>query len=812
MTKQRPLALGAVAALGLGSLFLAAPAMAEGTGLQDPTQQEATVESFDADVAQALALQAAVAQTGESPEALAQQRDAGEILIAQGGHIAILDPAVQARAPESHSRRASAPAAPIPGDPVGGSRPGAPVTIYLDFDGGNVAGTAWNDPDVNDQAEPVYAMLPAVNLDQHAIWERIAEDYAPFNVNVTITDPGADALFKTSADDATYGSHLMFTDSYPAFAEGSGGIAFIGGTGSEYLSPAFVFTQGVSDDSKFAADAGAHEIGHNFGLSHDGFGTEEYYQPQTGTWGPIMGAPYSSSLTQWSNGDYAQATNQEDDLAVITDRSAAAPVFIGFQSATGEPFHDTHGCVPEEVDPADPQPGDLIYQLGANGDCDPPGEAYTATFEFTDRADPAADDHGDDAASATVLDNADHSFSETGVIGSTGDVDVFALTTGTGELSARVEVAAVGATLNSKLTLTDSSGKVLAEDNQAVALLGDSVTGLSSAVSARVTAGTYYLAVTGVGHGDPALVTAEAANDFSSYGSLGNYRISGAAPAFAAAPVVITSPADGSAVAAGGARVEVVGTAEAGAEVTVTAHGAAASVLADDMGAWTVDVRAAIAGETRIVASSVVGGIPVDGSDTVTVVAPVAQPVITSPKSDEKLATTPTVTGTGIAGAQVTLSLKRLGAPTDAAGAAAAPASGTATVDADGSWAVPLAALTDGEYAASAVQTINSVTSAESGQVAFVIQAADADTNTDTDTDTDTGTHTDTGTDRAAGTGGHGARNADGALAQTGAGTSIAPVAGLLTAALLVAGSVLTTVALRRRTLAADRSSRSGTP
>lgn len=820
MTKRRPLALGAAAVLGLGSLFIAAPAMAEDTSAQDPTQQQAAVAPFGAEQAQALALEAAAAQTGEAPEVLAQQRDAGEILIAQGGHIAIVDPAIPAGAAEFHTHADSNHAAAIPGDPVGGSRPGAPVTIYLDFDGETVEGTAWNDPSANEQAEPVFNMDPATGLDQNAIWERIAEDYAPFNVNVTLTNPGADALYKSSADDATYGSHLVFTDSYPEFGEGSGGIAFVGGTGSEYLSPAFVFTQGVGGNTESAADAGAHEVGHNFGLSHDGFGSAEYYQPEGGIWGPIMGAPYNSPLTQWSNGDYAQATNQEDDLALITDRSKASQVYLGFQNDAGDVFSGTQACIPTGVDPANPKPGDIIYPLGPNGDCNPAGtEAFTATFEFTDRADYAADDHGDDAASATTLNNADNSFSDEGVIGSTGDVDVFKLTTGGGQIAARVDVAEVGANLNSKLTLTDSSGDVVAEDNQTVALQGNSVTGLSSEVSADVNAGIYYLAVTGVGQGDPGSATIEAANGFSSYGSLGNYTISGQAPVFDADPVVIISPEDGSAIEAGGATVEVVGTAEAGADVTVTANGELYAATANDSGAWNVDVTAAVAGETKIEASEVVDGIAVEGTDAVTVVAPVAEPVVTSPKEGDTTSETPTFTGTGIAGAEVSVDVVEAGEEAQpAARAAAAAAPAVTTVDENGNWSVTIAALADGSYSASAVQTINNVTSDPTAPITFTAQAAvvtaDADANgtAGAGADGSAGAGADgsasagAGANGTAGAGGsgvgvNGSGSADGSLANTGADFDFAPMIGLITLALLVSGGVLAAVAIRQRKL-----------
>ena len=46
------------------------------------------------------------------------------------------------------------------------------------------------------------------------------------------------------------------------------------------------------------------------------------YHPGTSfgatSWGPIMGAPFGKNLTQWSNGDYANSTNSQNDLSIIT--------------------------------------------------------------------------------------------------------------------------------------------------------------------------------------------------------------------------------------------------------------------------------------------------------------------------------------------------------------------------------------------------------------------------------------------------------------------------------------------------------------
>ena len=79
------------------------------------------------------------------------------------------------------------------------SKPGSTKTIYLDFDGGTASGTAWHasypatpttqpawDPSGNGAAFDD-AELTAIQT----IWQSVAEDYAPFDVDVTTADPGA---------------------------------------------------------------------------------------------------------------------------------------------------------------------------------------------------------------------------------------------------------------------------------------------------------------------------------------------------------------------------------------------------------------------------------------------------------------------------------------------------------------------------------------------------------------------------------------------------------------------------------------------
>ena len=82
------------------------------------------------------------------------------------------------------------------------SVPGATKTIYLDFDGFLTRNTQWN----IDFSLP-NILTPAFDLDGdlltfsdserysiQSIWERVAEDFRPFKVDVTTEDPGIEAL------------------------------------------------------------------------------------------------------------------------------------------------------------------------------------------------------------------------------------------------------------------------------------------------------------------------------------------------------------------------------------------------------------------------------------------------------------------------------------------------------------------------------------------------------------------------------------------------------------------------------------------
>lgn len=710
--------VGAAALTFGGAVLPAAAADAP----NDTAPQKAAVAKYDV----------AAASSGMSVSKLKKLEKQNVLQVTDFGAVYFIDPAPHGDL-SGLDLKAAPEGAPISGDPTTGSRPGAPVTVYLDFDGETLNDyNGW--AQMNNAESITFAPASAtIRAAQAEIWASVAEDYAPFDVNVTTKRPSDDKLYKTSASDNTYGSHVIingsYTDVLPS-AQGAGGIAFLGATGSYNMSGALVFTEAMGDDPKAVAEAASHEAGHNFGLMHDGHpggvnipgqGSGEYYAPTEGVWGPIMGAGYNVPVTQWSNGDYKDATNQENDLAIITDRGSAGQFWTGafYPDGTLYPVFDLGACPANGADIDNPKPGDVWYAANDAGQCT--NVQLTLRFDWADRASYAADDFGNTAAAAADLDNADGSFEITGVIEKTDDADVFKLVTNGGTVSAAVEVADIAPNLNSKLTLTNSAGTVVATDSGAPQRVSDAAaTGLGATVTADdLPAGTYYLTVDGTNFGSGANATGANAGGFSQYGSLGNYTLTGDAAAYEA-PIVdvdITSPVNNAEVA-GNTEITVSGTATPGATVTLSVGGdAVATAVVGTDGKWTAKVAVEF-GSTTIVASQTVKGEAQEATDEVTVKAIVPAPVILAPANGSSTEdTTPTFSGTGVAGATLTLVI--------------ADADGNVierqvTVADDGSWSLVLdTELALGTYSAAANQVIDGQASADSTDTSFTVKAAD---------------------------------------------------------------------------------------
>ncbi|WP_027411646.1 zinc-dependent metalloprotease [Aquimarina muelleri] len=183
------------------------------------------------------------------------------------------------------------------------SLPGAAHVIYLDFDGEVVSGTRWaGGRTINAQ--------PAGFSDEKilAVWRIMVDDFNPFNINVTTRRDVFDATPKSQRMMA------IFTPTTDA-APGSGGVAYLNSFSWNSDDPCWVYNLGT----RSAGETGSHEVGHTLGLAHDGTRSGTTYYAGHGQWSPIMGWSANKTLGHWSKGEYDNANNTQDDLAIISN-------------------------------------------------------------------------------------------------------------------------------------------------------------------------------------------------------------------------------------------------------------------------------------------------------------------------------------------------------------------------------------------------------------------------------------------------------------------------------------------------------------
>jgi len=126
------------------------------------------------------------------------------------------------------------------------------------------------------------------------------------------------------------------------------------------------------------------------------------------------------------------------------------------------------------------------------------------------------DQHSNTGAGATPLTISGTAVSGAGIIETRDDVDVFSFTTHGGTVTINVAGDATSSNLDILAEIKDAGGNTLVSVNPDLLLNASIVTPL--------TAGTYYLYVSGVGRGDYLV------DGYTDYGSLGQYAISGNVP------------------------------------------------------------------------------------------------------------------------------------------------------------------------------------------------------------------------------------------------------------------------------------------
>lgn len=165
------------------------------------------------------------------------------------------------------------------------SRPGAKRTICLDFDGHLVTSSAWNSyfglsaiDALPFDIDGFPSSFGAAELERiQRIWQRIAEDYAPFDVDVSTEEPLSDAITRSGTSDDVFGTRVVMTRDFATNRGnpcGCGGIAYVGvfdEIGDGYKPASAFFDRLGNGHEKHIAEAASHEAGRNPGLSHDGY-------------------------------------------------------------------------------------------------------------------------------------------------------------------------------------------------------------------------------------------------------------------------------------------------------------------------------------------------------------------------------------------------------------------------------------------------------------------------------------------------------------------------------------------------------------
>ena len=324
--------------------------------------------------------------------------------------------------------------------PLLSSNPTATSKMFLDFNGHTTSGTTWNSS-FNGGANIV---TPAYSIDADTttfsttevarieeIWKRVAEDYAPFNIDVTTIDPGN--------LNAANNIRVVIGGAWDQWFEesgGVGGIAYLTSWQWNNDTPVFVFEDNLGNGAaKFTAEAISHEAGHSLGLNHqstyNAFGNQTaQYNSGFGSgatgWAPIMGLNYYQNLTTWHNGTSSLgATSYQDDMSII---SAANNGFGGYRT----------------------------------------------------------DDHGNTISSATAL-SGTTTLTGSGIITQTSDIDVFSFPAGAGLLNFTINPAQDGPNLDILAELINSSGNIIASSNLSSNLFAN--------LNTSVSAGTYFLSI-----------------------------------------------------------------------------------------------------------------------------------------------------------------------------------------------------------------------------------------------------------------------------------------------------------------------------
>lgn len=352
------------------------------------------------------------------------------------------------------------------------SRPGARSVLYINHQGETVVNSSWNasGPIVavpySRDADSAFSAQELQDVKAH--WLTVAEDYAPFDIDVTTERP--------ATVDGTHFIEVVVTPTSEWYGS-AGGVCYVrsfgwgGGLGNQVC---WVFSTLLGNNQKYVPEAISHEAGHALGLNH-----WQKYDPATGAlvanyysgnglWAPIMGVGYYVPVVTWSRGEYPGAGTYglgtlQNDMTVI-------------QSMIGT-------TRPDEA----------------------PGTLASATTL------PAAVSNG--VARVDTL----------GVISGSTDVDVYRFDSAGGDISLMVQPALAAPNVDFSVRLYDANRAVIVESDPA----GVASVPVSRPASAP---GTYYLEIAPRGYGDPMAGGYPIYGSAGRYQVVGQYPAAGGTP------------------------------------------------------------------------------------------------------------------------------------------------------------------------------------------------------------------------------------------------------------------------------------------
>jgi Ca2+-binding RTX toxin-like protein len=345
--------------------------------------------------------------------------------------------------------------------PVLHSNPGADVSLYLDFNGhapDDFFGYDWPEATVGNPCSRSFVNTdsdrgtPPLDRDGDEstfsqgeldsileIWQRVAEDFSPFDIDVTTVNPG-DCSDGVGVRVAIGGGPRDW------LGENAGGIALIDAFTGQAPNIVYAFDEDWDGDpitqDSFIADTVSHEAGHAFGLKHQvdidrDRDIVNEYSTNGGSLlkAPLMGDSQIAARSLWWSG--------------MADDSDAWE------------FWDDDVERQDDMD---------VLARRANG------------FGYR------VDDHGNGTDSATPLVLVGDQFAGSGIVEQMSDADYFTFRTyASGQVTLAVNVATVGPNLDARLELRDSQGNLIAS--------ATTIEQLSESLTVNLDPGLYYAVV-----------------------------------------------------------------------------------------------------------------------------------------------------------------------------------------------------------------------------------------------------------------------------------------------------------------------------